>query len=71
MNEPDHVIDVSEWDMWKGLIGSKIDFIYHDESHQVLELRGQNGSAYLSTQEQGSWLADVLHISNTLPIPSS
>ena len=71
MNEPDHVIDATEWNMWLGLIGSEIDFIYHDESHQVLELRGQNGSVYLSAQEQGSWQADVLHISNAPPKSSS
>lgn len=67
VNEPDHVIDASGWEMWRGLIGNKVDFISHDDSHQILELRGQNSCVYLSTQERGSWLADVLHISITLP----
>lgn len=71
VNEPDHVIDVSEWTIWEGLIGSDIDFIYRDELHQVLELRGKSGSVYLSSQEQGSWQADVLHISNALSAPGS
>lgn len=71
VNEPDHVIDVSKWGMWEGLIGHEVDFIYHDESHQILELRGSTKSVYLSTQEQGSWLTDVLHISNEQPTSSS
>lgn len=67
VNEPDHVIDASEWDMWRGLIGNEVYFISHNDSNHILELRGQNSSVYLSSQERGSWLADVLHISITLP----
>ena len=67
LNEPDHVIDVSDWSMWRGLIGNEVEVIGHDESHQVMEIRGQSRSVYLSSQEQGSWLADVLHVSATLP----
>lgn len=70
-NEPDHVVEASNWDMWKGLIGKKIELISCDDSHQVLELKGQGKSVYLSSQEQGSWLSDVLHISTTLPEFSS
>jgi len=67
VNEPDHVIDATSWDLWQGLIGEEIEFISHDESHQVLELKGQSKSVYLSSQERGSWQADVLHISTKLP----
>ncbi|WP_444932893.1 hypothetical protein [Microbulbifer sp. JTAC008] len=71
VNEPDHVIDASEWGMWRDLIGNVVDFISHDNSNQILELRGQDSSVYLSTQERGSWSADVLYVSTTLPEFSS
>ncbi len=70
-NEPDHVIDASGWDMWQGLIGNELEFISRDDANQIIEIKGQNNSVYLSTQERGSWLADVLHISITLPEFSS
>jgi hypothetical protein len=69
-NEPDHIIEASEWPIWKGLVGNELQFNYK-ESHQILEIKGQNESVYLSTQEQGSWYADVLHISSALPVFSS
>ncbi len=69
-NEPDHVIDASEWDIWQSLIGHEVQFNYK-ESHQILEIKGQNKSVYLSSQEKSSWYADVLHVSNELPVFSS
>jgi len=71
VNEPDHVMDASSWNMWQGLIGNEVEFISREESHQILELRGQGTSVYLSSQEKGSWFSDVLHISKTLPKFSS
>jgi hypothetical protein len=67
-SEPDHTIDVSNWEVWRVLIGQEIGFIFTDDSHQILELKGQSSSAYLSSQESGVWLTDVLHISKKLPI---
>ncbi|MDN3650809.1 hypothetical protein QWZ13_18080 [Reinekea marina] len=66
-NEPDHVVDASNWNMWQGLIGNEIELISRGNLHQILEIKGQGKSVYLSSQEQGSWLSDVLHISSTLP----
>ena len=68
--EPDHILDVSNWDMWQSLIGTKIEFI-DKEPHQIIEVKGPKKSVYLSNQEQGSWFSDVLHISNELPKISS
>ena len=70
-NEPDHVIDATNWKVWCELIGQEICFVFTDESHQILELKGQSSSVYLSSQERGSWEADVLHISKDLPIISN
>jgi hypothetical protein len=42
--------------------------VFIDESHQILELKAQSSSTYLSSQERGAWVADVLHISKGLPI---
>lgn len=67
VNEPDHVIDASSWSMWRSLIGSEVELISHNDSHQIIEIRGQSQSVYLSSQERGSWLSDVLHVSVTLP----
>ena len=67
-NEPDHVIEATSWKVWRELIGQDISFVFIDESHQVLELKGQSSSTYLSSQESGSWVADVLHISISLPV---
>ena len=67
-NEPDQVIDATNWKIWRELIGQEINFVFTDESHQILELKGQSSSTYLSSQERGSWVADVLHISKVLPI---
>ncbi|PHS16809.1 MAG: hypothetical protein COA86_11115 [Kangiella sp.] len=66
-NQPDHIVDASGWDIWKDLIGDNIQFTYK-ETHQILEVKGQSKSVYLSSQEKGSWYADVLHISDTLPV---
>lgn len=67
INEPDHIIDVTNWEIWHKLIGEQIRLIYHDSCHQVLEIKGQSTSVYLSSQENGSWQADVLHISKEKP----
>lgn len=67
-NEPDHVVDATNWKIWCDLIGQEISFVFIDDSHQVLELKGQSSSTYLSSQERGSWVADVLHISKSLPV---
>lgn len=66
--EPDHVIEATDWNVWRYLIGQELSFVFTDESHQVLELKGQTSSVYLSSQEQGPWVADVLHISKDLPV---
>ncbi|RYV01544.1 hypothetical protein SOPP22_14265 [Shewanella sp. OPT22] len=70
-NEPDHVIEVTNWGVWQDLIGQELSFIFTDESHQILELKGQTSSVYLSSQEKGSWVADVMHISKGLPVVSN
>jgi len=67
-SEPDHVIEATNWNIWRDLIGQNLNFVFIDESHQVLELKGQISSVFLSSQEQGSWVADVLHISKDLPV---
>ncbi|WP_418357061.1 hypothetical protein ACNH6B_11495 [Shewanella basaltis] len=67
-NEPDHVVEATNWSVWRDLIGQELSFVFTDKSHQILELKGQTSSVYLSSQEQGSWVADVLHISKSLPI---
>jgi hypothetical protein len=67
-NEPDHVIEATNWSVWRELIGQVTSFVFTDETHQILELKGQTSSVYLSSQEQGSWVADVLHISKDLLI---
>ncbi|MBH0014883.1 hypothetical protein [Pseudoalteromonas sp. NGC95] len=67
-NEPDHVIDATNWKVWRDLIGQDISFVFTDESHQILHLKSQSSSTYLSSQENGSWVADVLHISKGLPV---
>ena len=45
------------------LVGEDVSLVYHDDCHQVLEIKGQSTSVYLSSQENGSWEPDVLHIS--------
>jgi hypothetical protein len=70
-NELDHVLDATHWKVWCELIGQDISFVFADESHQILELKGLSSSVYLSSQERGSWVADVLHISKGLPIVSN
>ncbi|MCF7513630.1 hypothetical protein L3V43_06990 [Pseudoalteromonas sp. L23] len=67
-NEPDHAVDTTSWKIWRNLIGQDISFVFIDDSHQVLELKGQSSSTYLSSQERGSWVADVLHVSKGLPV---
>ena len=67
-NEPECVIDASRWQVWHELIGQEISFMFTDESHQILELKSLSSSVYLSSQERGSWGADVLHISKGLPL---
>ncbi len=66
-NEPDHHIDVSSWRIWQNLIGFDLKLLYLEESRQVLHLKGEKCSVYLSSQSQGSWLSDVLHISSKRP----
>ena len=67
-NEPENIMDVTNWEMWRKLVGEEIRLAYHDSCHQVLEIKGQSTSVYLSSQENGSWQADVLHISKEKPI---
>jgi hypothetical protein len=66
-NEPERSLDVSNWDIWKPLIGNRIELVYLDNNHQILQLKGVTSSIYLSSQEQGIWEADVLHISSKMP----
>lgn len=68
VNEPDILIEASEWKIWRPLIKKNCEFIYHDEWHQILELKCNESSIYFSSQEEGSWLSDVLHISATKPV---
>lgn len=67
-NEPERIIDASSWQVWHALIGQEISFMFTDETHQILELKSLPSSVYLSSQERGSWGADVLHISKVLPL---
>ncbi|WP_046004323.1 hypothetical protein [Pseudoalteromonas rubra] len=70
-HEPDHIVEATDWNVWRDLIGQELSFVFTDESHQILELKGQTSSVYLSSQEQGSWVADVLHVSKGLPVIDS
>ena len=68
VTEPEHVIDTTNWKVWRELIGQEISFVFVDESHQILELQAQSSSTYLSSQEHGVCISDVLHISKGLPV---
>ena len=66
-----HATDASAWPIWRNCVGGTIELDYLDEEHQVLEVRGENGSVFLSSQEQGKWWSDVVHISKLKPKPGS
>jgi len=67
VTDPEHIVDVSQWKIWRELIGQEISFVFHSPANQVLELRGDRSSVYCSSQERGSWQADVLHLSLEKP----
>ncbi len=71
INVPEITIDVSSWKMWGGLIGQSCKFIYNDKAHQILELKCSEHSIFFSSQEDGCWEMDVLHISSSKPTVSS
>jgi hypothetical protein len=61
------IIDASTHPIWKKITGQEIDTIILDEGNQVLEIRSPIASVYLSTYENGNWLADVITISDKKP----
>jgi len=60
-------IDVSAHPIWRKIAGQDIDIITLDENHQVVEIQSPVASVYLSTCENGNWLADVITISDKKP----
>ncbi len=68
-NEPEKVIDTSNWSLWKPIIGKECELNYQDKYHQLLELKGEELSVYFSSQENGQWESDVLNISRDKPVP--
>ena len=71
MNELDHIKNVSELSMFSSIIGQECSFEFLEDEHQILHLKGTDESIYFSSQEKGSWAADVVHISKDLPSISS
>ncbi|MBZ2191607.1 hypothetical protein JFJ09_05190 [Pseudoalteromonas arctica] len=71
VNDPAHLIEATHWKVWRELIEEEISFVFIDESHQILELKAQSSSTYLSSQEHGIYFTDVLHISKALPVMST
>ncbi len=66
-NKPDTILDVSDWKMWEPVIGKEFKLNYCDDNHQILELNTVDTSIYFSSQEDGNWESDVLHISSKKP----
>lgn len=69
-SDPTIRLDLSQSRIWKPLVGQLITLSYLDDQHQVLELStsSANAAVYCSSQEQGQWEMDVLHISSEKPI---
>jgi len=70
-NDPEVTVDVSHWKVWQTLIAENCELIFHGDEHQVLEIRCPCASVYVSSQENGKWFSDVLHISSSRPKVSS
>lgn len=71
INKPEREIEASHWNMWKPIIRQECKLVYVNKEHQILELKSSGGSIYFSSQEQGCWESDVLHISTNRPKYSS
>ena len=72
-NEPDKTLDASTWKIWRDIIDQECELIFHDNNHQILELKCNNTSVYFAPLEakENNWSIDVLHISNNVPCISS
>ncbi len=57
-------LDVSNWKIWKSLINQECEFHYHDKYHQVLEIKCDSKSIYISTQDDRGWYTDTITISS-------
>ena len=65
-------VDMSSRSNWKELVGKEVKLQWHDDSHQVLEMRTDVASIYLSSRENGYWEADTITISQAKPqLPSN
>jgi hypothetical protein len=67
INQPEIILDASEWKIWKNIINQEVEIIYLDNEKQILELKSKNTSIFLSSQENCNWETDVLHISLIKP----
>jgi len=60
-------IDMSSHILWKSLVGSALDVVWHDDKHQVLEIRADRSPVYLSSREADRWFADTISVSGARP----
>ena len=65
-------IEMSFHEVWEPLVGRAVDLVWHDDSHQVLEIRAGLDSVYLSSREVDYWFADTITVSIERPaMPSN
>jgi hypothetical protein len=65
------VIPMTSAPLWRSLIGQSIEFIWHDDDHQILEIRGYGAPVFLSSRERDCWYADTITISRLQPVVPS
>ena len=59
--------DVSDHPLWRESVGRVVSLVVLDAEHQILEVRAEVSSTYLSTQENGHWYSDAVTISGNKP----
>ena len=60
-------IDATTHPLWRPLVQKAVELVWLDSEHQVLELRGPEGSLYLASVEAGEWQSDTLTVAGTKP----
>jgi hypothetical protein len=55
--------EASSFAPWSNMLGQPVEWLWVAEEHQVLELRTNTGSAFISSLEKGHWNMDAITVS--------